>query len=132
MVSNLATFAVCVTLHHRYCQRHSLRYFVLGKGSNCLFDDRGFDGLVLLNRIDFCEGDGEGLYHVGSGHPFNLLGIRCSKEGFSGLEFSCGIPGTVGGAVYMNAGADGQVSQDLTFYHSSWPWRQDPVLLVGA
>ena len=49
------------------------------------------------------------MYYVGSGYPFNQLGIQCSRAGFSGLEFAGGIPGTVGGAIYMNAGADGQV-----------------------
>lgn len=83
---------------------------MVGKGSNCLFDDRGFDGCVILNRIDFLERlETPGLYRVGSGYAFNMLGVQCSREGFSGLEFAGGIPGTVGGAVYMNAGADGQV-----------------------
>lgn len=92
----------------RYCTSNDVRWFVVGKGSNCLFDDRGFDGCIILNRIEFLERLSTGLYRVGSGYAFNMLGVQCSREGFSGLEFAGGIPGTVGGAVYMNAGADGQ------------------------
>jgi UDP-N-acetylenolpyruvoylglucosamine reductase len=49
-----------------------------------------------------------GWFRVGAGYPFNQLGASLSREGWSGLEFAAGIPGTVGGAVFMNAGADGQ------------------------
>ncbi len=80
------------------------RFIVIGKGSNCLFDDRGFDGLVILNKIDFCTHN-NGLYHVGSGYNFSLLGAQTARRGYAGLEFASGIPGTVGGAVFMNAGA---------------------------
>ena len=82
-------------------------YFILGKGSNCLFDDRGFDGLVIHNKIDFCRFDGCRIY-VGAGFSFSLLGIHTAKKGLSGLEFAAGIPGSVGGALYMNAGANRQ------------------------
>ncbi|EFJ34939.1 hypothetical protein SELMODRAFT_81558 [Selaginella moellendorffii] len=92
----------------RHCREHNLKFLALGKGSNCLFDDRGFDGCVILSRINDMHENGCGRYRVGSGYPFNLLGIHTSKQGFGGLEFASGIPGTVGGAVFMNAGADGQ------------------------
>lgn len=92
----------------RHCSQRSIRFLVIGKGSNCLFDDRGFDGCIILNRVCFLQTLAPGVYHAGSGYPFNVLGMQCSKDGFSGLEFASGIPGTVGGAVFMNAGADGQ------------------------
>ncbi|XP_072985788.1 uncharacterized protein [Typha latifolia] len=91
-----------------YCQTRCIPLLIVGKGSNCLFDDHGFDGFVVLNRLDQFEVIEPGVYRVGSGYPFNRLGFRCSIEGFSGLEFAGGIPGTVGGAVFMNAGANGQ------------------------
>lgn len=79
---------------------------VIGKGSNCLFDDKGFNGLVILNKIDFCTWrDSEVI--AGSGYPFSLLGVQTARKGLSGLEFASGIPATVGGAVFMNAGANG-------------------------
>ncbi|OAE31451.1 hypothetical protein AXG93_725s1410 [Marchantia polymorpha subsp. ruderalis] len=69
---------------------------------------RGFDGCVILNSLKFLERQGRGVYRVGSGYPFNTLGIQTSKDGFTGLEFASGIPGTVGGAIFMNASANGQ------------------------
>lgn len=95
----------------RYCSLHKLPFFVLGKGSNTLFDDRGFAGLVILNKISFCKVEGVGV-HVGAGYSFSLLGTQTAKLGLSGLEFASGIPGTVGGAVYMNAGANGGETVD--------------------
>ncbi|CAM6096134.1 unnamed protein product [Calypogeia fissa] len=97
----------------RYCKKHSLHHFIIGKGSNCLFDDRGFDGCVILNSLNFLERYGNGVYRVGGGHAFNRLGIQCSNDGFTGLEFACGIPGTVGGAIVMNASANGQETSEV-------------------
>lgn len=90
-----------------FCKEHSFPYFILGKGSNTLFDDRGFEGVVIVNRIDFCERPEEGIFYVGAGYSFSLLGTQTARQGWSGLEFASGIPGSVGGAVYMNAGANG-------------------------
>ncbi|KAL5557828.1 hypothetical protein UlMin_034039 [Ulmus minor] len=76
----------------RYCHEHSIRFIIIGKGSNCLFDDLGFDGCVILNRVEFLERKEPGFYKVGSGFRFNRLG------------FAGGVPGTIGGAIYMNTG----------------------------
>lgn len=89
-----------------YCHAQKLPFFILGKGSNSLFDDLGFDGLVILNKIAFCHFDWP-VVHVGAGYSFSLLGTQTARKGWAGLEFACGIPGSVGGAVYMNAGASG-------------------------
>lgn len=88
------------------CNEKKLRFFVLGKGSNSLFSDQGFDGAVILNKINFIE-EKEGLFSVGAGYSFSLLGSQTARKGWEGLEFASGIPGTVGGAVFMNAGASG-------------------------
>jgi UDP-N-acetylmuramate dehydrogenase len=90
----------------KHCHVEKLPFFVLGKGSNCLFDDRGFDGVVILNKIGFCEWNGP-VVHVGAGYSFSLLGTQTARKGWEGLEFASGIPGSVGGAIYMNAGANG-------------------------
>ena len=91
----------------------SLRALILGKGSNILFDDRGFDGLVILNRIDYLSNSPtEGAFRVGSGYSFPRLGGFTARNGWSGLEFASGIPATVGGAIYMNAGANGKETAD--------------------
>lgn len=91
----------------RECLHRNERYLVIGKGSNSLFDDRGYDGVVILNRIDRVTEEG-GRYSAGAGASFSLLGIRSARAGWTGLEFASGIPGSVGGAVVMNAGANGQ------------------------
>ncbi len=90
----------------RACNHQNLRYLVLGKGSNSLFSDQGFDGVIILNKIHFIE-EKEGLFHVGAGYSFSLLGSQTARKGWEGLEFASGIPGSVGGAVFMNAGANG-------------------------
>lgn len=89
----------------RYCYQSNLSYLVLGKGSNILFDDKGYDGLVILNKINYCKIEGN-LVDVGAGYSFSLLGVQTARKGLSGLEFASGIPGSVGGAVFMNAGAN--------------------------
>lgn len=94
-----------------FCHREGLDYILIGKGSNCLFDDRGFDGVVVLNKISFCKINGLQV-HVGAGYSFSLLGVQTARKGLAGLEFASGIPATVGGAIYMNAGANKQETQD--------------------
>lgn len=91
--------------------RVDLPKMVIGKGSNCLFPDHGFNGLVILNKIDFCKWE-ENEVTVGSGYSFSLLGVQSARKGFSGLEFASGIPATVGGAIFMNAGANGAETAD--------------------
>jgi len=94
-----------------FLNRESMPYWVVGKGSNSLFDDRGFNGMIILNKIDFLEFD-EGMLHVGAGYSFSLLGAQIARKKWSGLEFASGIPGSVGGAIYMNAGANGKETCD--------------------
>ncbi|MCI0382449.1 MAG: UDP-N-acetylmuramate dehydrogenase [Chlamydiae bacterium] len=96
----------------RYCYNHQMAYLVIGKGSNILFDDRGFNGLVILNQIQSIEFRGNEIF-AGAGYSFSLLGTQTARAGLSGLEFASGIPGSVGGAVYMNAGANGAQTADV-------------------
>lgn len=92
---------------------HNISVFILGKGSNCLFDDRGFKGLVILNKIDFFENNSPGVFRVGAGYSFSLLGVQTARQGWGGLEFASGIPASVGGAIFMNAGANGGETADF-------------------
>lgn len=94
-----------------FCAKEKMPFLILGRGSNCIFSDAGFRGLVILNRIDFFKQEGN-CFHVGAGYNFSLLGTQTARLGFSGLEFACGIPATVGGAVFMNAGANGKETCD--------------------
>lgn len=93
-----------------FCKDQGLGYIVLGKGSNILFDDRGFNGLVIASRIESLERTGN-TFSVGAGFSFARLGLLTAREHLSGLEFAAGIPASVGGAVFMNAGANGQETQ---------------------
>ena len=95
-----------------YLKTTSIPYFVIGKGSNLLFDDLGFDGLVILNSIHFLRSKNH-LFTAGAGYSFSLLGNQTARKGWTGLEFAAGIPGSVGGAVYMNAGANGKETADF-------------------
>ena len=92
---------------YRWARYKNIPVIPLGKGSNCLFRDEPFEGLVLLNKIDFCHFQ-ENKVHVGSGFSFSLLGVQTARKGLTGLEFASGIPATVGGAIFMNAGANGK------------------------
>lgn len=94
-----------------FCFKEKIPYHILGKGSNSLFDDRGFNGAVILNKVDFIDHQ-EAEFHVGAGYSFSLLGTQTARKGWTGLEFASGIPGSVGGAVYMNAGANGGETAD--------------------
>ena len=80
-------------------------YKIFGNGSNILASDDVYDG-VIIKLSDFkninINGD---VLEVESGYNFSILCNKMSKEGYKGFSFGCGIPGTVGGAVYMNAGA---------------------------
>ena len=86
-----------------------LDFIMLGGGSNVLVSDRGVRGVVVLNRakgVRFHNGD-EPSVTAESGVVFSNLANRCASKGFSGLEWAATVPGTIGGAVYGNAGAFG-------------------------
>ena len=87
--------------------QQGLDYFILGGGSNILVSDNGMRGLTVLNRakaVRFENGDQPKVW-VESGVVFSNLANRCASKGLSGLEWAATVPGTVGGAVYGNAGA---------------------------
>ncbi|MDE7164158.1 MAG: UDP-N-acetylmuramate dehydrogenase [Clostridiales bacterium] len=80
------------------------RGFVLGRGSNILASDGGYDGNIVINRYEQLSRDGSTVY-AGSGTRLSALCSFAAELGLSGMEWAVGIPGTVGGAVRMNAGA---------------------------
>lgn len=99
-----------------FSEENQVPMLLIGQGSNCLFPDEGFPGLVLHNALSSFTDDGHGFLIVGAGYSFSRLGVETANKGWSGLEFAAGIPGSVGGAVFMNAGACGQeTSQTLQF-----------------
>lgn len=105
-----------------FAKKLSIPLCVIGKGSNTLFDDRGYSGIIIINKMKK-RGFNENSLYVEGGYSFSRLAQEMIKLGFSGLEFATGIPGSVGGAVYMNAGAHGCATEDVLesihFLHSS-------------
>jgi len=90
-------------------RKQELEYVMLGGGSNVLVSDKGVRGVVVLNRakaVRFHNGDQPSVT-VESGVVFSNLANRCAAKGLAGLEWAATVPGTVGGAVYGNAGAFG-------------------------
>ncbi|MGG3800250.1 UDP-N-acetylmuramate dehydrogenase [Metabacillus fastidiosus] len=87
-------------------REHDASFRVIGRGSNLLVSDEGMKGVVIKlgQGLDDLEMDGD-VITVGAGYSLVKLATVLSRQGFSGLEFAAGIPGSVGGAVYMNAGA---------------------------
>ena len=88
----------------------TLPYFILGNGTNLLVSDKGYDGVVISLAGEFSEivDLGEGKFKVGAGTPLGRFARHTLKQGYAGIHKLAGIPGTLGGAVYMNAGAYGQ------------------------
>jgi len=96
--------------------KQGLSFFMLGGGSNVLVSDKGVRGVTVLNRakaVRFENGSQPKVW-AEAGVVFSNLANRCASKGLSGLEWAATVPGTVGGAVYGNAGAfDGDVSGNL-------------------
>jgi len=89
------------------CREYQVPYFILGMGSNLLVSDKGIEGVVISLGGDFGEVSltEPGMIRAGAGCTLAKLCLFAKNMSLSGLEFAWGIPGSVGGAVYMNAGA---------------------------
>ena len=98
----------------RFCEKEEIPVFVLGKGSNLLVSDRGIRGAVIYTGkqcgISLTD---ENTVRAQSGASLAQLCTFALENSLSGLEFAYGIPGTVGGAVFMNAGAYGGEMKDV-------------------
>lgn len=92
----------------RFLKKEDIKYYILGRGSNVIFRDEGFDGVIIktanMQNIEFI--DDETVY-AQSGAVLNVLCKTLQEKSLAGLEFCYGIPGNVGGGLYMNAGAYG-------------------------
>lgn len=99
----------------RFLARENIPWRTIGRGTNLLVRDAGFPGVIVRLGGDLAsvseeldEGGGSVSLRIGGGGSLAALSRGCSERGLTGLEFACGIPGTVGGAVIMNAGAWGR------------------------
>lgn len=101
----------------KMCRSKDIDYYVLGNGSNVLFTDDGYDGLIIHIGADMADMTlNDDIITVGAGASLPSLSGYAASAGFSGLEFASGIPGSVGGAVVMNAGAYGGEIKDVIVY----------------
>lgn len=100
-----------------YARQNNEKYMILGNGSNVIFSDEGFDGYIIqiysnMNKI--CEKDD--LIYAEAGALLSKLAAYARDKSLTGMEFAAGIPGTLGGAVVMNAGAYGGEMKDVIEY----------------
>ncbi len=88
-----------------FVNENSLKYKIIGGGANLIFKDKYYDGIIIkLDNFDELVIDDTKI-KVGAGYNLIKLAMKTCKLGLTGLEFATGIPGTVGGAIYNNAGA---------------------------
>lgn len=94
----------------QFVQEKSLPYFILGNGTNLLVSDQGYQGTIITLGKEFNEVTdlGNGKLKVGAGVSLGAFARKSIKMGLAGIHKLAGIPGTLGGALYMNAGAYGQ------------------------
>lgn len=101
-------------LGYQYICMHNIKYFVIGNGSNILASDKDYDGVVIsvkeLNKLIKIS---DNKFIAYSGIPSAKLAFELAKLGYTGSEFLSVIPGTIGGAIYMNSGAYGKEAKDI-------------------
>ncbi|MBQ4089906.1 MAG: UDP-N-acetylmuramate dehydrogenase [Clostridia bacterium] len=98
----------------RLCRAQDMPYFVLGKGSNVLVSGNGYRGCIVLLSKDFSEvAVNGGTITAAAGASLKSVCMAALDNSLTGLEFAYGIPGSVGGALYMNAGAYGGEMKDV-------------------
>jgi UDP-N-acetylmuramate dehydrogenase len=141
----------------RWARERDLPLRIIGAGSNLLIADRGLPGLTLcIRRLQGSRVDGEsGVVEAEAGEPIPTLARKVARAGLHGLEWAVGIPGTVGGAAVMNAGAQGGCTAewldsvlvldlsgsgephriraaDLDFYYRHSRLQEEPLLVLSA
>ena len=89
-----------------YVKENNIKHMIIGYGSNLIFPDTNYDGVIIrLVNMSEIEYIAENLIKAGAGISLQKLAMTLSSKGYTGIEFATAIPGTLGGAVYMNAGA---------------------------
>lgn len=99
----------------RKANKQHMQYVILGRGSNVLFKSSVYPGLVIINKTSTITVDGTCVV-AESGVNTQILARKTARIGLSGLQWLVGVPGTVGGAVFMNAGCSGKQMEDSLEY----------------
>lgn len=98
----------------KICKKNNIKFFVIGNGSNLLVPDEGYNGVIIKLKSEFSKIEVEGDYLiVNSGAKLSEVYTVAYENSLTGFEFASGIPGTIGGAIYMNAGAYGGEMKDI-------------------
>ena len=98
----------------KICRENNIKFFVIGNGSNLLVPDEGYNGVIIKLKGEFSTIQVEGEYLiVNSGAKLSEVYTVAYENSLTGFEFASGIPGTIGGAIYMNAGAYGGEMKDI-------------------
>lgn len=100
----------------KYAKEKKLPIYIIGNGSNLLVTDKGIRGLVIkinIQNLKIEKSEKEVQVTVGAGYKMMGLGIKLAKQEITGFEELSGVPGTIGGAIYMNAGAYGKEIKDV-------------------
>ena len=98
----------------KICRENSIKFFVIGNGSNLLVPDEGYNGVIIKLKGEFSTIKVEGDYvMVNSGAKLSEVYTVAYENSLTGFEFASGIPGTIGGAIFMNAGAYGGEMKDI-------------------
>lgn len=97
----------------RLCRAQGMPYYLIGSGTNILFDDKGFGGLIIKNACRGVSLGPDGVVEAEGGARLAEVVEFAARSGLQGMEFLAGIPGTVGGAVFGNAGAFGRAVGDI-------------------
>ena len=103
------------------CRQREIPFFILGNGTNLLVGDKGFRGVIFhlyktMDSITCLEEDGVMYVRAGAGALLSKVGKVVAEKGYADFEFATGIPGSVGGAIMMNAGAyDGEIGDFLQY-----------------
>ena len=90
----------------KYCRKHRIKYMIIGRGSNLLFSDKEYEGIIIALNENFNKVKINGsIIKAQAGVSMISLAYQAAKIGLSGFEFMGGIPGSIGGGIFMNAGA---------------------------
>jgi len=118
-----------------WAKHKNLQFIVIGQGSNIVWRDEGFDGLIIVNRISgrqiFNEDSGKTTVRFGAGENWDECVIWTLEKGFSGLEFLSRIPGTVGAAPVQNIGAYGRELSDLLEEIAAYDTQTDEFVTIA-
>ena len=98
----------------KLCREYDVPYIILGRGSNVLFSDKGYDGVVIeMGEANNDITVDDTVITAGAGATLAAVAMKAYENGLAGFEFASGIPGSIGGGLYMNAGAYGGEMKDV-------------------